>query len=277
MQSRFESREGLWPRVVCHFTLDDLLLAIKSCEELSLSFPHESVELGNAMPMRFWEERVPTLAFFMSHIWAGQMLNESGYFDNLSPEEEKERFDSLQPLDPYGKALILAEYLREKGEEALYKREVLFRQEGPGAIQTEVVLAAFQFASIDNPQAATLAAAFEEALSLLSPIVFSDTELELIEASHLIKHCGDYGHLWWHAEKRCAYWEAGDGDDPECGATSEEDIKSILGRVFGVERVEVEAETPPAPFWQQGDGECEGWVRLPAAPEVISLADQLDD
>lgn len=66
----------------------------------------------------------------------------------------------------------------------------------------------------------------------------------LDDAARTIEHCGDYGDLFWHPEKKRAYWVGGDSDGGD-DTTSMEDIRRILGSVPGVNGVDIEAEYFP--------------------------------
>jgi len=80
---------------------------------------------------------------------------------------------------------------------------------------------------------------------------------ELKKVAKKIKHCGDYGHLFWNEDKKKVHWVAADGDgyDPrdEHPLTSLDDIKKWFMKVPGVEDVEIGDEWSP-----KGDG----WERI---------------
>lgn len=68
----------------------------------------------------------------------------------------------------------------------------------------------------------------------------------LIKAAEAIKHCGDYGQLYYHPDTKEAHWTAGDADNPM-------GIDKIL-KIEGVRKVHVEAEYSP--------DTDDGWIYL---------------
>jgi len=77
-------------------------------------------------------------------------------------------------------------------------------------------------------------------------------EQQLIAAAKDIKHCGDYGTLYYHPGKHEVHWTAADSDgEPEY--TALDDIEKML-KLPGITHVEVGDEWSP--------DEEEGWKRL---------------
>lgn len=69
--------------------------------------------------------------------------------------------------------------------------------------------------------------------------------VQLKKAAAKIRHCGDYGALWYNAKSQRVWWTAGDADGEVLnGHTGIDDIKSML-KVPGVVQVDVEAEADP--------------------------------
>lgn len=77
-------------------------------------------------------------------------------------------------------------------------------------------------------------------------------EQQLIAAAKDIKHCGDYGTLYYHPGKHEVHWTAADSDGPP-EYTSSKDIEKML-KLPGITHVEVGDEWSP--------DEEEGWKRL---------------
>ena len=80
-----------------------------------------------------------------------------------------------------------------------------------------------------------------------------DIEQQLIRAAKPIKHCGDYGTLYYNADKQEAHWTAADSDGPDNGYTDTQDIVKML-KLPGIKHVEVGDEWSP--------DEEDGWKRL---------------
>jgi hypothetical protein len=77
-------------------------------------------------------------------------------------------------------------------------------------------------------------------------------EQQLIAAAKDIKHCGDYGTLYYHPGKHEVHWTAADSDGgPEY--TDLDEIEQML-KLPGITHVEVGDEWSP--------DEEEGWKRL---------------
>lgn len=83
-------------------------------------------------------------------------------------------------------------------------------------------------------------------------------EQDLLAASKRIKHCGDYGCLYYHPGKHEVHWTAGDSDGPPEG-TSTDEIQKLL-KLPGIKHVEIGDEWSP--------DEDEGWKRLNEAEEA---------
>ena len=107
----------------------------------------------------------------------------------------------------------------------------------------------------------------EDKLQLLSYDLFPEVKegliLSLTEVAGKIKHCGDYGLLYYSPSQNNAYWCAGDGDG-EDPTTDLDDIESIL-KVDGVASVTVEAEHSPSLG--------EGYLYLGQFGEVVEFND----
>jgi len=89
-------------------------------------------------------------------------------------------------------------------------------------------------------------------------IVRESVEQELVAASKKIKHCGDYGCLYYHPGKHEVHWTAGDSDGPP-DYTHPDEIEKLL-KLPGIKHVEVGDEWSP--------DEDEGWKRLNEAEEL---------
>lgn len=77
-------------------------------------------------------------------------------------------------------------------------------------------------------------------------------EHQLIKAARKIRHCGDYGLLFFNPRTHQVHWTGGDGDGPP-KYTSMDEVKRIL-KVPGVTRVIIGDEWSP--------DEEEGWTKL---------------
>ena len=91
-----------------------------------------------------------------------------------------------------------------------------------------------------------------EAQSIVNNLVEEGIEQDLLAASKKIKHCGDYGCLYYHPGKHEVHWTAGDADGPPEGTSSDEIIKLL--KLPGIKHVEIGDEWSP--------DEDEGWKRL---------------
>lgn len=76
-------------------------------------------------------------------------------------------------------------------------------------------------------------------------------EKKLLAAAKGIKHCGDYGTLYYHPVKQQVHWTAGDADGPP-DYTPPDEIQKLL-KLPGIKHVEIGDE------WSPKD---EGWKRL---------------
>lgn len=83
-------------------------------------------------------------------------------------------------------------------------------------------------------------------------IVREGIEQDLLAASKKIKHCGDYGCLYYHPGKHEVHWTAGDADGPPEHTPTDEIIKLL--KLPGIKHVEIGDEWSP--------DEDEGWKRL---------------
>lgn len=88
-------------------------------------------------------------------------------------------------------------------------------------------------------------------------IVPESIEKDLVAASKHIKHCGDYGCLYYHPGKHEVHWTAGDSDGPPDYTHPDEIIKLL--KLPGIKHVEIGDEWSP--------DEDEGWKRLNEAEE----------
>ena len=94
-------------------------------------------------------------------------------------------------------------------------------------------------------------------------------EERLIRAAKTIRHCGDYGELWYHPDKAKVWWVGGDSDgNPLQGYTDIKEIKRKL-KIEGIKQVVVEAECAPDP---EGNPRARGWKNLGRRGVVINLA-----
>lgn len=97
-------------------------------------------------------------------------------------------------------------------------------------------------------------------------IVGEGIEQDLVAASKRIKHCGDYGCLYYHPGKHEVHWTAGDADGPP-DYTPPDEIEKLL-KLPGVKHVEVGDEWSP--------DEDEGWKRLNEAEEELDPRSEVD-
>ena len=82
------------------------------------------------------------------------------------------------------------------------------------------------------------------------------TEDELIAFAETIKHCGDYGILFWNTITNTVHWVAGDGDgDVDEGHTDLDDVERGFSAIEDVENVIIADEYFP-------DEEESGWRKL---------------
>jgi hypothetical protein len=88
--------------------------------------------------------------------------------------------------------------------------------------------------------------------------VLESIEQDLVAASKRIRHCGDYGSLWYHPGKHEVHWTAGDADGPP-EYTDTDDIQKLLS-LPGIKHVEIGDEWSP--------DEDEGWKRLDESEEL---------
>lgn len=85
----------------------------------------------------------------------------------------------------------------------------------------------------------------------------------LIAAAKPIKHCGDYGQLWWHAATGHVWLTLGDADgDPNGPGTPFDEVRRMLGAVTGVKGISIEAEADP--------DEADGWENFGQIGEALS-------
>lgn len=83
-------------------------------------------------------------------------------------------------------------------------------------------------------------------------------EDQLKAEAEKIKHCGDYGMLFYNPKTKEVHWTAGDADgDEEDGHTSFKEIEKML-KLPGITHVEIGDEWSP----NDEEAEAEGWKRL---------------
>lgn len=88
-------------------------------------------------------------------------------------------------------------------------------------------------------------------------------EKQLIDAAKPIKHCGDYGILWFNPKTNAVILTLGDSDGgTDNGGTSFNDIESML-KLSGISSVEIADEWSP--------DEKEGWKNLGHVGTVIKF------
>ena len=83
-------------------------------------------------------------------------------------------------------------------------------------------------------------------------IVRESIEQTLIAKAKGIKHCGDYGCLYYHPGKQEVHWTAGDSDGSLPDFTPLKEIEKLL-KLPGIKHVEIGDEWSP---------KGEGWKRL---------------
>jgi hypothetical protein len=72
-----------------------------------------------------------------------------------------------------------------------------------------------------------------------------DISKKLVKAAAKIRHCGDYGHIYYHPKQQLVWWVGGDSDgDVLDGYTDFKDIKKML-KLPGIRSVKIEAECSP--------------------------------
>jgi len=67
---------------------------------------------------------------------------------------------------------------------------------------------------------------------------------DISTAAEDIKYNGDYGHLFYHPERKEVFWNGADGDDENEGYSSCDEIKKLL-KIEGVNKVHIESEANP--------------------------------
>lgn len=92
-------------------------------------------------------------------------------------------------------------------------------------------------------------------------------EKDLISAAKKIKHCGDYGRLFYHPGKHEVHWTAGDADGPPDFTSADEIVKLL--KLPGVKHVEIGDEWSP--------DEAEGWKRLDEVEASNAVNNLLED
>lgn len=88
----------------------------------------------------------------------------------------------------------------------------------------------------------------------------------LKKAAKTIKHCGDYGELWYQPTTKNVWWVAGDADGDPTGPTtpmSEIITKFVCAKAHNIGKVFVEAESYP--------DQAAGWVCLGKHGKVVDL------
>lgn len=80
------------------------------------------------------------------------------------------------------------------------------------------------------------------------------TAIALQRAAQDIRHCGDYGDLYWHPKTQTAHWTMADSDGDGKEFHNSAQIKEILGKVKGVKKLQIGDEWSPKTE--------EGWQRL---------------
>lgn len=104
-------------------------------------------------------------------------------------------------------------------------------------------------------------------IGLVNALVNNDETIRALKkAAKTIKHCGDYGELWFQPTTQHVWWVAGDADGDPTGPTTP---MSEISRIFlssintPVTKVFVEAEAYP--------DQSEGWVCLGKHGKVVDL------
>jgi hypothetical protein len=89
-----------------------------------------------------------------------------------------------------------------------------------------------------------------------------DLEAKLIKAARSIKHCGDYGQLYFNPRSKAVHWTMADSDgDPEYSSSDE--IRQLL-KLPGITHVELGDEWSP--------DEDDGWRRLKVKTDGVHEA-----
>lgn len=101
-------------------------------------------------------------------------------------------------------------------------------------------------------------------VGLVNALVDNDETIRALKkAAKTIKHCGDYGELWYHTATKQVWWVCGDADcDPE-GPT--DSIPVISGKLTVVPEITVHVEAEAYP------DESAGWVCLGKHGKVVDL------
>lgn len=87
----------------------------------------------------------------------------------------------------------------------------------------------------------------------LKELLSESIENKLKSAAKKIKHCGDYGMLFYNPITKKVHWTSADSDGSDKEHTSGEDIRKML-MLKGIKHVEIGDEWSP--------DENEGWKRL---------------
>lgn len=97
-------------------------------------------------------------------------------------------------------------------------------------------------------------------------IVRESIEQKLLAAAKGIKHCGDYGCLYYHPGKQEVHWTAGDSDGSLPDFTPLKEIEKLL-KLPGIKHVEIGDEWSP---------KGEGWKRLNESEEPEDIRSEVD-
>lgn len=77
------------------------------------------------------------------------------------------------------------------------------------------------------------------------PIELNEVEQKLVDFAQTIKHCGDYGLLWWNSGRGSVVLTLGDGDGDPSHGTSFQDIKKGFKLIPEVKDVDIADEWYP--------------------------------
>ena len=277
--SRFHVPLTHWPQVHARLApgfAKDLTLWL---HQWASAHPHTQLHAENGPPLRCFESDEARQALWLSMNIAGQLLQKSGVLERAGAAAREGNYDlsvAIGCMDYPQRAMLGADLLRRaqgREEKADFLLPLDDRPRAAGRLSDAQLLLKVMEEKRDEeviwmvPVVEGMRAALDE----LGPPSLTPVEQALAEAASGIRHCGDYGELWWHAERREACWVSGDADDPERGASSQQEILQLLSSVPGVEKVTVSDECAPTQ-WHFSHRESDGWLTVPHSARVINLS-----
>lgn len=255
----FTANDGLWPQIVCDFTVEDAVEIIRLTQDYATeqeyhlpSFVDDRADYAWA----WWPDPIGHQAFhFLSrHIGASLI------FDSLKLGKQEEH-QIPRAINPISWITWAEPHLAKKRNE-VFRYVLHARRNWYSRTDDFTAFRAVLAYGINKGSSAAqrLNDCFEAAVAELAPLQTFALENPLAETAATIIHCGDYGRLWLQTRDNTVCWVAGDADDLEAGYTSEEEIRERFSRVNGVAEVQVLDEGSPVRI---SDTECEGWIFIP--------------